>query len=300
MRIQMQKLLAPLAVVGLLAVAPAAKSADIVETAAGNDDFSTLVAAVKAAGLVETLQGDGPFTVFAPTDAAFGKLPKGTISDLLKPENKSKLTSILTYHVIPGKVMAADITKAMSPKTVNGEELKVMPKDGKVMVGTATVVKADIVCDNGVIHVIDAVLMPGAETKNIVEVADGAKMFKTLLAAAKAAGLADTLAEKGPYTVFAPTDEAFEKLPAGTVDSLLKPENKDKLKAVLLNHVVDGKVDSKAALKAGEAKTLGGGKLTIAEKDGAAYVGDAKLVKTDIPASNGVIHVIDAVLVPAM
>ena len=121
---RVHKLLAPLALVGLLAAAPAAKSADIVETAAGNDDFSTLVAAVKPAGLVNTLQGDGPFTVFAPTDAALGKLPKGTISDLLKPENKSKLASILTYRVIPGKVMAARITEATSPKTVNGEALK--------------------------------------------------------------------------------------------------------------------------------------------------------------------------------
>ena len=251
---------------------------------------------MKAAGLVDTLQGDGPFTVFAPTDAAFEKLPKGTVETLLKPENKDKLTAILTYHVVPAKVMASAVKDGMQAPTVNGQPIPVSVKSGKVTVGKATVVKTDIVCDNGVIHVIDAVLMP--ETKNLVEVADGAGSFKTLLAAAKAAGLAETLSEKGPYTVFAPTDEAFEKLPAGTVDSLLKPQNKEKLKAVLLNHVVDGTIYSDAALKAGRAKTLGGGTLKIAATDDGATVGDATLVKTDIAASNGVIHVIDSVLVP--
>ena len=290
--------LAPLAVAGVLAVAPAAHADDIVETAAGNGDFSTLVAAVKAAGLVETLQGDGPFTVFAPTDAAFEKLPSGTVETLLKPANKQKLASILTYHVVPAKVMAASVKDGMRAPTVNGQPIPVSVKSGKVMVGKATVVTTDIVCDNGVIHVIDAVLMP--ETKNLVEVADGAGSFKTLLAAAKAAGLAETLSGEGPYTVFAPTDEAFGKLPAGTVDSLLKPENKSKLKAILLNHVVDGAVYSDAALKAGAAKTLGGGSLKIAADDDGATVGDANLVKTDIAASNGVIHVVDAVLLPRM
>ena len=290
--------LAPLALAGMVAAAPAARADDIVETAAGNEDFSTLVAAVKAAGLAETLSGDGPFTVFAPTNAAFEKLPSGTVETLLKPANEQKLASILAYHVVPAKVMASGVKDGMNAPTVNGQPIPVSVKSGKVMVGEATVVKTDIVCDNGVIHVIDAVLMP--ETKNLVEVADGAGSFKTLLAAAKAAGLAGTLSGEGPYTVFAPTDEAFEKLPAGTVDSLLKPENKSKLKAILLNHVVDGSVYSDAALKAGEAETLGGGQLMIGMKGGAAMVGDAKLVKTDIPASNGVIHVVDSVLLPKM
>ena len=282
---------------GLALAVPAARADDIVETAAGNEDFSTPVAAVKAAGLVDTLQGDGPFTVLAPTNAAFAKLPKGTVETLLKPENKDTLTAILTYHVVPAKVMAASVKDGMNAPTVNGQRIPVSVKSGKVMVGKATVVKTDIVCDNGVIHVIDAVLMP--ETKNLVEVADAAGSFETLLAA-KAAGLADTLSGKGPYTVFAPTDDAFAKLPAGTVESLLKLENKAKLKAILLNHVVDGAVLSDAALKAGEAETLGGGELMIAKKGGAATVGDAKLVKTDIPASNGVIHVMDSVLLLTM
>ncbi len=132
---------------------------DIVAVASGNGSFNTLVAAVKAAGLVETLQGPGPFTVFAPTDEAFAKLPKGTVEDLLKPENKAKLASILTYHVVPGKVVAADV-KTMKAKTVNGQSLDVQVTDGAVTVDKAKVVKTDVPASNGVIHVIDSVVLP--------------------------------------------------------------------------------------------------------------------------------------------
>ncbi len=132
----------------------------IVEVAAGNKDFSTLVAAVKAAGLVETLSGDGPFTVFAPTNAAFEALPKGTVETLLKPENKDKLTAVLTYHVVAGKVMAADVVKLDEAKTVQGQAVHIKVGDAGVMVNKSKVVKTDIVCKNGVIHVIDAVLLP--------------------------------------------------------------------------------------------------------------------------------------------
>lgn len=131
----------------------------VVEIAAANKDFSTLVAAVKAAGLAETLSGDGPFTVFAPTNAAFAKLPEGTVESLLKPENKEKLAGILTYHVVGAKVLAADV-KAGKVKTVNGKEFTISVKDGTVMVDGAKVVKTDIVGKNGVIHVIDAVILP--------------------------------------------------------------------------------------------------------------------------------------------
>ena len=136
---------------------PASK--DIVAVASGAGSFNTLVAAVKAAGLVETLQGTGPFTVFAPTDEAFAKLPKGTVEDLLKPENKEKLIAILTYHVVAGKVMAADV-KTMKIKTVNGKELDVKVTDGTVTVDNAKVVKTDVAASNGVIHVIDTVVLP--------------------------------------------------------------------------------------------------------------------------------------------
>jgi uncharacterized surface protein with fasciclin (FAS1) repeats len=137
----------------------AAGSKDIVAVASGAGSFNTLVAALKAAGLVETLQGSGPFTVFAPSDEAFAKLPKGTVEELLKPENKEKLASVLTYHVVPGKVTSAEV-KTMKAKTVNGQSLDVKVSDAGVMVDKAKVVKTDIPASNGVIHVIDSVVMP--------------------------------------------------------------------------------------------------------------------------------------------
>ena len=133
---------------------------DIVDTAIAAGSFTTLAKALTAAGLVATLKGKGPFTVFAPTDAAFAKLPAGTLDDLLKPENKEKLKGILTYHVVAGKVLAKDVTNLKTAKTVNGQELKITVTDGTVMVDNAKVTKTDIMCSNGVIHVIDAVVLP--------------------------------------------------------------------------------------------------------------------------------------------
>jgi uncharacterized surface protein with fasciclin (FAS1) repeats len=146
--------------VPLSLAAAAEKQSDIVDTAVGAGSFKTLVAAVKAAGLVETLKGTGPFTVFAPTDDAFAKLPKGTVENLLKPENKDKLVEILKYHVVSGKVKAADVVKMKEAKTLQGQSAKIKVADGKVSIDDAQVVKADIDTSNGVIHVIDAVIMP--------------------------------------------------------------------------------------------------------------------------------------------
>lgn len=133
---------------------------DIVDVAVENGSFTTLVAAVQAAGLVDTLKGEGPFTVFAPTDEAFAKLPEGTVESLLKPENKDKLVAILTYHVVPGKVMAADVMGLDKATTVQGSDIMITKSDGKVMVDNATVVATDVKAKNGVIHVIDTVIMP--------------------------------------------------------------------------------------------------------------------------------------------
>ncbi len=147
------------AAASFLAAPAVAQEMDIVDTAVGAGNFTTLVAAVTAAGLVDTLKGDGPFTVFAPTDAAFAALPAGTVEDLLKPENKDKLTALLTYHVIAGKVMSTDLTEGMKAATVNGAEVTIT-LDGGAKVNGATISTADIVAKNGVIHVIDAVIMP--------------------------------------------------------------------------------------------------------------------------------------------
>ena len=153
-------LIVMLAALPMTFTAFAAKAGDIVDTAASADQFSTLVAAVKAAGLVETLKGDGPFTVFAPTNEAFAALPAGTVENLLKPENKEQLVAVLTYHVIPGKVMSSDIAgKTAEVKTVQGSALSIDATSG-VMVDNATVTTADIITSNGVIHVIDKVVLP--------------------------------------------------------------------------------------------------------------------------------------------
>lgn len=137
-------------------------TANIVEVAAGDASFSTLVAAVKAAGLVDVLAGEGPYTVFAPTDEAFAKLPEGTVEDLLKPENKDKLVAVLTYHVVPGKVMAADVVKIESATTVQGQDVSIAASADGVMIDNANVVATDVAASNGVIHVIDTVILPSS------------------------------------------------------------------------------------------------------------------------------------------
>ncbi len=160
----MRTLLGLVAAFALAAPAVAAEK-DIVDTAVAAGSFKTLVAAVKAADLVDTLKGEGPFTVMAPTDEAFAKLPEGTVESLLKPENKDKLIAVLKYHVIPGKVLAADVVKldGQDVKTAQGSTAKIGVKDGGVMINNARVVKTDIECSNGVIHVIDTVILPPAQ-----------------------------------------------------------------------------------------------------------------------------------------
>ena len=262
---------------------------DIVDTAVAAGDFETLVTAVKAAGLVETLKSDGPFTVFAPTDEAFGKLPKGTIKALLG--DPDRLGAILKYHVVPGRVMAKDVVKLSSAKTALGQSLVVSASRG-VRVGKANVIKTDIETSNGVIHVIDTVLIPA---NDIIETARSAGSFKTLLAALEAADLTDALRGTGPLTVFAPTDEAFGKLPKGTVEALLK--DIPKLQSILTYHVVTGKVMASDVVKLDEAKTLQGQAVRIDASSG-VKINSAQVVKADVAADNGVIHVIDEVLLP--
>ena len=274
----------------------AGEKKDIVDTAVAAGQFKTLAAALQAADLVDALKGKGPFTVFAPTDDAFAKLPKGTVEGLLKPEAKGALTGILTYHVVAGSVEAADVVKLSNATTLNGQRVDIAVKDGGVMVDGAKVVATDIQCSNGVIHVIDSVILPAAD--NIPATAMKAGTFKTLVAAAKAAGLVGALSGDRPLTVFAPTDEAFAQLPEGTVDNLLKPENVVQLKQILLYHVVEGRVYSDQALKLKKAATLSGSTLKISASEKGAFINKSKLTALDIEASNGVIHVIDTVLLP--
>ena len=271
--------------------------------------FNTLVAALDAAGLVDTFAGEGDFTVFAPTDDAFAALPEGTVEALLE-DPQGTLTQILTYHVVEGSVFAADVVELDAAPTLQGEEIAIMADaDGVRLNESVNVVTTDIAASNGVVHVIDAVLLPPtvaaamaeaemAEMGTIAEVAAEAGTFNTLLAALDAAGLAETFASEGAFTVFAPTDDAFAALPEGTVEALLEdPEGA--LTDILLYHVVDGVVPAETVVTLESATTLGGQDVSIAVVDGGVVLNDAvNVVVTDIEASNGIIHVIDAVLLP--
>ena len=282
---------------------PEVMAMDIVDTAVADGRFTTLVAAVTAAELVDTLKGEGPFTVFAPTDDAFAVLPEGTVESLLLPENKQALTDILLYHVVSGNVMAADVVTLESAATVLGKDVAIKVEDGNVYINEAQVIITDIETSNGVIHVIDAVILPPAEDammeKTIVDIAVEDGRFTTLVAAVTAADLVETLSGEGPFTVFAPTDDAFAALPEGTVESLILPENKQALTDILLYHVVSGKVMAADVVGLTSAPTVLGKDITITVTDGNVYLNDTiQVIITDIEASNGVIHVIDAVLLP--
>jgi uncharacterized surface protein with fasciclin (FAS1) repeats len=254
---------------------------------------------VVAAGLDDDLRGEGPFTVFAPTDEAFAKLPKGTVETLLKPENRQQLASILSYHVVAQSIKvplrSRNSHRLTSAKTLQGSKLAFTRAGKQVSVNGAKIVARDVRASNGYIQVIDSVLMPPVR-KTIVSVAGDAGQFKTLLAAAKAAGLAEALGGKGPFTVFAPTDKAFAKLPKGAVESLLKKENRDKLAALLKYHVVPSKVSLKNAVYSKSAKTLNGARVKVSLRDGRVFVNEAGVISNDVDAGNGLIHIIDSVL----
>jgi transforming growth factor-beta-induced protein len=278
----------------------------IVDIAVGNPAFSTLVTAVKAAGLAETLSGKGPFTLFAPTNEAFAALPKGTVEKLLKPENRDLLRKVLTYHVVSGDLMAKDL-RSGQVATAAGSSVAVQVTQQGVKVNNANVIKADVDAKNGVIHVIDRVLLPPElmptapvatqPTQTIVQIAAGNPNFSTLVTAVQAAGLAETLSGQGPFTLFAPTNAAFAALPKGTVEKLLKPENRDLLRKVLTYHVVSGDLMAKD-LRSGKVATVEGASVAVHVRNRGISVNNAKVVKADVDAKNGVIHVIDRVLLP--
>ena len=275
---------------------PTEEMQSIVDIAVADGRFETLVAALQAAGLAETLAGEGSFTVFAPTDDAFAKLPEGTVEALL--QDIPALTDILLYHVVDGKVMAEDVVTLESAQTLQGEAVSISVENGMVYINDAQVIITDIMASNGVIHVIDSVLLPPAEEpmSSIAEIAAADGRFETLVAALDAAGLVETLAGEGSFTVFAPTDDAFAKLPEGTVEALL--QDIPALTDILLYHVVDGKVMAEDVVMLNEAKTLNGRYVDIKVDNGMVYINDAQVIITDIMASNGVIHVIDSVLLP--
>ncbi len=287
----------------LLLLLPTLVSAEdnILTTAAANGSFKTLTSLVVAANLDEALQSKDELTVFAPTDEAFAKLPKGTLENLLKSENRETLANILKYHVLPTEISVPKRNShpLKSAKTLLGKKVNFDRKGSEVRINGAKIITRNIKCSNGLIHVIDTVLLPSEDDNTIVGTAKKAGNFKTLLAAAKAAGLVETLSSKGPLTVFAPTDKAFKALPKGTLASLLKSENKDQLATILKYHVVAGKITAQDAVKAGKAKTVAGQAVQVSIKDGQLLIDDAQVIANDLETSNGIIHVIDKVLLPA-
>jgi transforming growth factor-beta-induced protein len=277
-------------------------TADIVDTAIGAG-FNTLVAAVQAAELEGALRGEGPFTVFAPTDEAFAKLPAGLVDALLLPENQAKLQQILLYHVVAGKVTSRDLKFYQKVETLEGSDLEILRFFRLVIVNGNPVKVADVMATNGVIHVIDEVLIPEGftledPTLDLVDTAIAAGL-NTLVAAVQAAELVDALRGEGPFTVFAPTDAAFAALPEGLVAELLLPENQALLQELLLYHVVGARVLSGDLNFFQRVEMLSGDKTWVFKnRRGDVYVNFSKVIAADVLATNGVAHVINRVLIP--
>ena len=268
---------------------------DIPTNAQNTGVHDSLVAALAHAGLVEALQGQGPFTVFAPTDDAFAAAGIDLTTFDTEEENAT-LVDILTYHVYPGSVEAAQVTDGMTATMLNGDDATFTVTEGVVMVGDATVTTADVMASNGIIHVIDKVLMPPADLVDIPTVAQGTGIHDSLVAAVIQAELLSTLQGDGPFTVFAPTDDAFT---AAGVDlaALDNEEGKAALTDILLYHVVSGAVPSSAVTDGMVAAAVNGDDLTFTVGEG-VMVNDANVILADVAASNGIIHVIDKVLMP--
>ncbi len=303
--------------------------ATVVDIAVGSEAHTTLVAAVVEAGLAETLSSEGPFTVFAPTDDAFAAALEAlgiSAADLLASED---LTSILTYHVVAGKLMAADVIAAVEAgegtamvETVNGASVTVTIEDGMVVLdGSAKVAVADLAAGNGVVHVIDAVILPPSNDMmendmmeesmdmmpaTVVDIALSSDVHTTLVEAVIAADLAETLSGEGPFTVFAPTNEAFGAALTALGISAGDLLASDGLAGILTYHVVAGNLmaaDVVAAVEAGEGtamvETVNGASVTVTIEDGMVVLdGSAKVAVADLAAGNGVVHVIDGVILP--
>jgi transforming growth factor-beta-induced protein len=271
----------------------------IVDVAASAGSFNTLLAAVDAAGLTATLDKGGPFTVVAPTDAAFDALPEGTVEALLN--DLPTLTDILLYHVVDGKVPASDVVNASLVATLQGSDFKVTLEGDSVYINDAMVTTTDIQADNGIIHVLDAVILPPGSITDIVADnpdidGDGVGDFSTIAAALSAASLLDTLSAKGSLTVFAPTDAAFAKLPAGTVEALLA--DIPALTNILTYHVAGEKLAEADVVGMSSIEMLNGESADVVVGADGVTVGGAAVIATDIPASNGVVHIVGDVMLP--
>ncbi len=276
---------------------PPTMPATVADIIVNSENHTTLEAAVVAAGLVETLQGEGPFTVFAPTDAAFAALPAGTVESLLE-DPTGTLTDILLYHVVSGKAMSTDLSDGQMIETILGKDITVKITAEGVFINNAKVTVADLEAENGVVHVIDAVLLPPTMPATVADIIVNSENHTTLEAAVVAAGLVETLQGEGPFTVFAPTDAAFAALPAGTVEALLA--DIPALTNILTYHVVGAKAMSSDLSDGQKFVTVQGKEVTVTINEDGVFINNAKVTVADLEAENGVVHVIDAVLIPTV
>jgi uncharacterized surface protein with fasciclin (FAS1) repeats len=266
----------------------------IVQTAQDAGSFGTLLTALDAASLTSALEGAGPFTVFAPTDDAFAAIDAEVLNDLLA--DTDLLTSVLTYHVVPGRFTSADVAGLSAATTLNGKDVALAFDGTTVSVDQANVISADVDASNGIIHVIDQVLLP-EPIADIIQTADGAGTFNTLLTAIEAAGLTETLKGDGPFTVFAPTDDAFAAVDPDALNALLA--DPQALASVLTYHVVPGSLNAADVLASSSLATVNGASAAISlDGNGQPRIDDAIITATDIGARNGIIHVIDRVIFP--
>ena len=278
-----------------------AEDKDIVEIAVENEDFSILVAALEKAELVGVLQEDGPFTVFAPSNEAFEALLASldiTAEDLL---NHPQLKDVLLYHVVSGQVLSTDLNDKMTAETLSGEEITVDLSDG-VQINTSKVTTADVMAKNGVIHIIDTVLVPATfelnpKPETVVDIALSNDDFSMLVSLLQKADLVSALQAEGPFTVFAPTNAAFDNLLKALNVTAADLMNQPDLAKVLLYHVVPGRVMSTDLTDGLEAETLNGETVKFDLKAG-VKVNESTVAAADLEAANGVVHVIDTVLVP--
>jgi len=267
----------------------------VVDIIVDSPAHTILEQAVIAAELADDLSGEGPFTVFAPTDAAFAALPEGTVATLLE-DPTGALAQILLYHVVGGLAAKSDdLSDGQMITTLNGDSVTVKLEGGNVYIDDAMVTVANLEADNGVVHVIDAVLIP---TSTVVDIIVGSPAHTILEQAVIAAELADDLSGEGPFTVFAPTDAAFAALPEGTVAALLEDPTGE-LAQILLYHVVGGVAAKSDDLSDGQMiTTLNGDSVTVKLEGGNVYIDNAMVTVANLEATNGVVHVIDAVLIP--
>ena len=278
------------------------KAATVVDIIVGSEVHTTLATAVTEANLVGALQGEGPFTVFAPTDAAFAALPEGTVASLLE-DPSGALTDILLYHVVQTRALSGDLSNGQIIRTMlAGKDITVTLEEGRVFINEAEVVIANLEADNGVVHVIDAVLIPAADPlpATVVDIIVGSEVHTTLATAVTEANLVGALQGEGPFTVFAPTDAAFAALPEGTLTSLLEDPS-GALTDILLYHVVQARALS-GDLSNGQiiSTMLEGKDITVTLEEGRVFINEAEVVIANLEADNGVVHVIDAVLIPVV